>query len=44
MEICNSLVKAGGPLQIANLIVMGDIPVQAKNYIANKFADGVRIK
>lgn len=41
---CTSLVKAGGPLQIANLIVLGNIPVQAKNYIANKFANGVRIK
>ena len=41
---CTSLVKAGGPLQIANLIVAGNIPVQAKNYIANKIANGVRIK
>ena len=41
---CTSLVKAGGPLQITNLIVTGSIPVQAKNYIANKIANGVRIK
>ena len=44
MADCTDLIVAGGPLQIANLIVTGDIPVQAKNYIANKISKGVRIK
>lgn len=40
---CTSLISAGGPLQIANLIVTGPIPVQAKQYLRNRFAGGVVI-
>lgn len=40
---CTSLVKAGGPLQIQQAIVTGDIPSQARKYIANRLSDGVRI-
>lgn len=40
---CQSLVDAGGPLQIVNLVVRGDIPVQAKQYFRQRFAQGVRI-
>lgn len=40
---CTSLVKTGGPLQIQQAIVTGEIPVQARNYIANRLSEGVRI-
>lgn len=40
---CQSLVNAGGPLQIANLIVGGPIPPEAKAYIKAKFDAGVRL-
>jgi len=39
----NSFVTVGGPLQIINLTVTGNIPPQAKQYIKNKFETGVRI-
>ena len=42
-QSCQSLVDAGGPLQIVNLVVRGDIPVQAKQYFRQRFAQGVRI-
>lgn len=42
-ESCQSLVDAGGPLRIANLVVRGDIPVGAKQYIKGRFASGVRM-
>lgn len=42
-ESCQSLVDAGGPLRIANLIVRGDIPVGAKQYIKGRLASGVRM-
>ena len=42
-QSCQSLVDAGGPLQIVNLVVRGDIPVQAKQYFRQRFASGVRI-
>ena len=38
-----SLIDAGGPLQITNLTVRGNIPVQAKQYFRNRFTKGVRI-
>lgn len=38
-----SLINAGGPLQIANLTVTGSIPVEAKQYFRERFAGGVRI-
>ena len=40
---CQSLIQAGGPLQIDNLIVTGDIPSHAKAYLRDRFAKGVRI-
>lgn len=43
MGSCQSLVNAGGPLQITNLTVTGGIPVEAKQYFRDRFARGVRI-
>lgn len=40
---CQSIIEAGGPLQINNLNVTGSIPVQAKNYFRRRFSDGVKI-
>ena len=40
---CQSLIQAGGPLQIDNLIVTGAIPSHAKTYLRDRFAQGVRI-
>ena len=40
---CTSLITAGGPLQIENLIVNGDIPPSAKNYIKQRLSQGVII-
>lgn len=42
-DSCQSLVNAGGPLQISNLTVSGSIPVEAKDYFKTVFARGVRI-
>lgn len=39
----NSFITTGGPLQIINLTVTGNIPPQAKQYIKDKFETGVRI-
>ena len=43
MASCQSLVEQGGPLQIANLTVGGDIPVEAKEYMRAMFSNGVRL-
>ena len=40
---CQSLLTAGGPLQIANCTVTGSVPVQAKRYIKDRLSNGVRI-
>ena len=40
---CQSLLTAGGPLQIANCTVLGSVPVQAKRYIKERLSNGVRI-
>ena len=40
---CQSLLTAGGPLQIANCTVTGEVPVQAKRYIKERLSNGVRI-
>lgn len=40
---CSTLIASGGPLQIQNLIVKGDIPPMAKAYIKQRFAQGVII-
>jgi len=42
-ESCQSLIDSGGPLQIDNLTITGNIPVDAKDYLKNIFARGVRI-
>lgn len=42
-ESCQSLVDAGGPLQISNVVVRGAIPVQAKEYIKGRLSNGVRM-
>lgn len=43
MESCQQLVTAGGPLQITNVTVKGPIPVEAKQYIRQRLAQGVRM-
>lgn len=40
---CTDIINRGGPLQINNLIVRGEIPVGVKKWIKEKFAAGVRI-
>lgn len=40
---CTTLINAGGPLRIENLTVTGSIPVQAKQYIKERFRQGVRM-
>lgn len=40
---CTTLISAGGPIQIQNLIVTGNIPPAAKDYIKQRFAQGVII-
>lgn len=39
----SSYVTAGGPLQIQNLILTGQIPPESKTYIKNILSNGVRI-
>lgn len=41
---CSAYKDYTGPVQIQNLIVTGDIPVQAKYLIANTYAKGIRMK
>ena len=41
--VCQPLINAGGPLQIENLIVGGNIPARAKDYIRDRFRRGVRL-
>lgn len=43
MESCQALVDAGGPLQITNLTVTGNIPVEAKQFFRTRLAKGVRM-
>lgn len=43
-ESCQSLIEAGGPLRINNLIVGGDIPAPAKTYLRERFSKGVILK
>lgn len=43
LSSCQSLVLAGGPLQITNMTVGGNIPVEAKEYIRAMFSNGVRL-
>lgn len=40
---CTSICRGTGPVTISNLIVRGDIPAEAKQYIKQKFNDGVRL-
>lgn len=41
---CQSLITAGGPVQIVNATVTGQIPTDAKTYIRARLAQGVVIK
>ena len=43
MESCQPLVTDGGPIQITNVTVKGPIPVEAKQYIRQRLAQGVRM-
>lgn len=43
MEDCTELIEGGGPMQISNLIVNGNVPIAAKRWVQSKFAKGVRI-
>ena len=40
---CTALVHGTGPLAIENLVVRGNIPAEAKQYIKQKINDGVRL-
>lgn len=40
---CQSLLLAGGPLQITNAVVTGSVPVEAKQHIRQRLAQGVRM-
>jgi hypothetical protein len=42
-ENCQPLIAAGGPLQIENLIVGGNIPARAKDHMRDRFRRGVRL-
>ena len=42
-EDCSDLIQAGGPPRISELVVRGDIPAEAKQYIKARFANGVRM-
>ena len=43
MTSCQSLIDAGGPVQIDNAVVTGPVPVEAKQYIRQRLAQGVRM-
>ena len=40
---CQSLIQQGGPIQITNAVVTGSVPVEAKQYIRQRLAQGVRM-
>lgn len=42
-DSCQYLIDAGGPVQIDNAVVTGSIPVEAKQYIRQRLAQGVRM-
>lgn len=42
-EDCTDLIHGTGPLSIENLIVRGEIPVEAKQYIKARLNNGVRL-
>lgn len=44
VEDCTALIRESGPLMIENLVVRGNIPVEAKQYIKDKLNNGVRLK
>ena len=41
---CSALIHGTGPLTIENLVVLGNIPATAKQFIKQKLNDGVRLK
>lgn len=42
-DSCQSLITSGGPLQISNLSIRGNVPVEAKQYVKALFERGVKI-
>lgn len=40
---CQSLINAGGPLQISNLSIGGTAPIEAKRYAKQLFERGVKL-
>lgn len=40
---CDTLLDAGGPIQIQQAVVTGDVPYQALHYIRQRLAAGVRM-
>lgn len=42
-ENCDTLLDAGGPIQIQQAVVTGDVPYQALHYIRQRLAAGVRM-
>ena len=40
---CQSLINAGGPLQISNLTIGGTAPIEAKRYAKQLFERGVKL-
>lgn len=42
-DSCQSLINSGGPLQISNLSIRGNVPVEAKQYVKALFERGVKL-
>lgn len=42
-DSCQSLINSGGPLQISNLSIRGNAPVEAKQYVKALFERGVKL-
>ena len=40
---CQSIINAGGPLQISNLSIGGTAPIEAKRYAKQLFERGVKL-
>lgn len=40
---CSVYAQGNGPIRINSLVIHGNIPVEAKNYIKQRFDDGIRL-
>ena len=40
---CQTIINAGGPLQISNLSIGGTAPIEAKRYAKQLFERGVKL-